>query len=127
MDELILQKEPGYEGYDKNYEENEIYSLVVKYGNMAYAMLATLKNPPIEFYDVIIKHFSFKKSIIIDTCEKWVEESKKRDSIPSSEYRLVEAHNGPTIRLFNEKGIYNAFNEVFQKLKYELENLPVYN
>ena len=125
MDSMIVQKEPGYEYLLEKAPENVAYTWVVRYGNMAYAMLEQLKNPPAEFQEVVFRHFSLRRQRILETCQRWVEESNGAVIEPGS--RLVHSHNSRTLQLFTEKGAYNAFSELFEELKVELEKLPVYS
>lgn len=53
MDSLIVQKEPGYEHLHRDCAENLIYSNIVKYSNVRYAMIGMIRNPPEEFKEVI--------------------------------------------------------------------------
>jgi hypothetical protein len=49
MSEDVYFNEPGFEGEagtDEGERKNVAYSNIVKYGNVKYAILETLKNPP---------------------------------------------------------------------------------
>ena len=124
MDNNILQKEPGFDKYDTNSIENKTYGWIVRYGNMKYAMIENLKNPPLGFEKIVKKHFSVKKNEILRICEEWVEESKNAEFC--FDCNLVALHNRQTIAWLLDKGPYNAFLELFNELAIELEKLPQY-
>ena len=68
MDNFIIQKEPDFEHLELESNENRLYSAIVKYNNVKYAMLGMLQNPPDEFKDVVFRrtqHMKFIKSIRI--------------------------------------------------------------
>jgi ubiquitin-protein ligase len=71
MDNNILQKEPGYEGFEITHPSNVAYCNIVKYLNMKFAVLEQLRNPPKEFEEVIIKHFTLKKAEVLETLNGW--------------------------------------------------------
>lgn len=48
---------------------NEAYSDIVRYGNVRYAMLQHLRNPPKDFEQAIRLHFSLRKADILALCE----------------------------------------------------------
>lgn len=66
--------EPGYEksmhtqeGKNSNFTYNDSRRL----SNITWAINDNIKNIPLEFKDVIINHFKFKKNEIIETINKW--------------------------------------------------------
>ena len=51
---------------------NEAYSDIVRYGNVRYAMLQHLRNPPKDFEQAIRLHFSLRKADILALCEVFI-------------------------------------------------------
>jgi ubiquitin-protein ligase len=121
MDCKVVQKEPGFEYYPENSQENKAYSWCVRYGNMTYAVLENLKNPPKAFSEVVQKHFYMKKSQILATLEKWLEEAKNADLDWNS--AIVLNHNRQTMALFMEKGLYNVFAALYGQIREQLDSL----
>ncbi|OMJ89071.1 hypothetical protein SteCoe_8790 [Stentor coeruleus] len=121
MNNDVIQKEPGYEYMDTHCPENEDYAGIVKYGNMAYAMINMLKNPPEEFKEIIIKHFTLKKEKILSTVEKWVKDSEKMGN-GFNDY-ILSAHNPTAISLLREKSPSVVFKELYDQLVEELAKL----
>jgi len=63
MSEYVFFNEPGYEGEAGSEEgkaKNEAYCNVVRYGNILYAMIENIKNPPKGFEEIIQRHFYIK-------------------------------------------------------------------
>jgi len=124
MDKRVIQKEPGYECYDENSCENQLYCSIVKYGNIKFAMTEMLKNPPEQFKEVVNKHFALKKEEIIKTVDTWLEECPE-DFSGAFDDGLISSHNQWTLDEFANKGVKQALKEATDELKVELGNLPV--
>jgi ubiquitin-protein ligase len=122
MNNDVIQKEPGYEHMETNCPENQDYVKIVRYGNIAYAMIDMLKNPPHEFKEIVVKHFTLKKEKILQTVEKWVEESKNIGD-GFNDY-ILSCHNPTAISIFRQQGGFRVFSEKFEELKDELDKLP---
>jgi hypothetical protein len=93
MSEEVYFNEPGFEGEAGTVDgerRNEGYSNIVRYGNVKYAMLGQLKNPPKGFETVIKRHFYIKKADVMKTCRGWVERAGKIDALYTA---LVNDHN----------------------------------
>lgn len=60
MTNKIIQNEPGYGKLAENSHENTLYKFEVLYGNIRFAIIDTIKNPPKGFEEVVEKHFSLK-------------------------------------------------------------------
>jgi ubiquitin-protein ligase len=71
MDNNILEKEPGYSGYPEDHIGNVAYCNIVKYLNMKFAVLETLRSPPKEFKEVVVQHFALKKQEVLATLDRW--------------------------------------------------------
>ncbi|OMJ87759.1 hypothetical protein SteCoe_10506 [Stentor coeruleus] len=121
MNNDVIQKEPGYEHMDTNCPENEDYAGIVKYGNILYAMLGTLKNPPEEFKEIVIKHFTLKKEHILKTVEKWVKDSEKIGH-GFGDY-ILSCHNAAAISALSTRGASVVFKELYDQLVEELAKL----
>jgi hypothetical protein len=68
MSEEVYFNEPGFEGEqgtEEGEKKNEAYSNIVRYGNVKFAMLENLKNPPKGFESVIRRHFYLKKDEVL--------------------------------------------------------------
>ena len=75
--------EPGYErsmhttqGKAKAFE----YKDSVRVNNLNIAILNQLRNPPSGFEEFTINHFKAKKDEILETANKWLEETPKYKS-----------------------------------------------
>ena len=122
MNNDVIQKEPGYEHMSTSCPENQDYAGIVKFGNISYAMIEMLKEPPEEFKEIVLKHFAIKKEKILKTVEKWVEESVNMGN-GYNDY-ILSCHNPTSIALFRDRGAQVVFTEIFEELKRELEKLP---
>jgi len=93
MSEEVYFNEPGFEGEqgtEEGEKKNEAYSNIVRYGNIKFAMLENIKNPPKGFESVIRRHFYLKKDEIMDECRKWLKYAEKR---AANYVGLVNDHN----------------------------------
>lgn len=93
MSEEVYFNEPGFEneiGTEEGEKKNEGYCNIVRYGNIKFAMLEQLKNPPKGFETVIRRHFYLKKDEILEECKKWIKYAEVR---PASYNGLVTDHN----------------------------------
>eukprot|EP00359_Climacostomum_virens_P001060 CAMPEP_0204898908 /NCGR_PEP_ID=MMETSP1397-20131031/1550_1 /ASSEMBLY_ACC=CAM_ASM_000891 /TAXON_ID=49980 /ORGANISM="Climacostomum Climacostomum virens, Strain Stock W-24" /LENGTH=423 /DNA_ID=CAMNT_0052066799 /DNA_START=148 /DNA_END=1419 /DNA_ORIENTATION=- len=126
MDEYIIQKEPYYESLTKESAENRAYSDIVRYNNVKWAMLETLRRPAEEFKHVIFRHFALKKQKILKTIEAWVAQAEAQETCDYySVDCLVSEHNHPTCDIFMSKNGYLAnLRTVVESLKEELSLLP---
>lgn len=70
--------------------KNEGYSNIVRIGNIKYAMIDQIKNPPKGFEDIIHRHFYLKKKEILEECEKWITYSQTREAAYTN---LTHEHN----------------------------------
>ena len=59
-------------GTEEGQAANEAYCDIVRYGNVRYAMLQTLRKPPKDFENVVQVHFSLRKADLLALCESWV-------------------------------------------------------
>lgn len=76
MSEDVYFNEPGFEGEANTPEgesKNEGYSNIVRYGNIQYAIIDQIKNPPPGFEQIIRRHFFLKQDEIMEEVKKWVE------------------------------------------------------
>jgi len=129
MSEEVYFNEPGYEheaGTPNGEKKNTAYGNIVKYGNVKYAMLGMLKNPPKGFESVVKRHFYIKKQDVIKTCRYWVQQAGEEEAM----YRdLVESHNSQIARDFQKDGRYKeALTKCVEELEDMLNKLdkPVY-
>jgi ubiquitin-protein ligase len=117
MDSNIIQKEPGFVNLAGNSAENIGYQVEVKYGNLKYAMIENLKNPPAGFRDVVLNHFRCKKNEILATAKLWTEEVK------NLRYVANGTQNQNINQEINQKTPFIAFNELLTELNNLLRNL----
>lgn len=71
--------EPGYEsrmGTQRGDDYSFKYNDETRRNNMKVAILGNLKSPPYGFEEFTRNHFRLKKDEIIETCQKWIDESK---------------------------------------------------
>ena len=129
MSEDVYFNEPGCEalkGTDNGKKLNNAYSNIVRYGNIKYAMLEHIKNPPKGFEDIVKKHFFYKKDYIKKECSKWVEnaENEKIEDVSYTSYVLN--HNNALAKEFLlEKGYYKALKSIVEELFIELDKISI--
>lgn len=70
MDNMIIQKEPGYNDLDEKSWDNLIYQDIIKYATVQHTMIDVLKNPPKGFEKIVDNYFALKKEVIIRTINK---------------------------------------------------------
>lgn len=125
MDNMIIQKEPDFDYLEVDSLDNKMYSNIVRYNNVKYAMVEMLKNPPEEFKEVINLHFAMKRNSIIETIDKWIEDSKDFLSPKKVEIDfLIKDHNPHTCMLFNSSSYYSLLVEARNELLTILDTLP---
>jgi len=79
MNDKIVDNEPGCEKTTQSVaglKENEAYANIVRIGNLQYAMIDMIKNPPPCFKDVVLEYFKLKGSQILEDIKLWLERSK---------------------------------------------------
>lgn len=121
MDCNIMGKESGYETYGANYSGNVSYCNVVKYLNMKFAVLEQLRNPPREFAEVVIKHFTLKKQEVLATLRKWADEALEDTNSYSADES--EIYNPGCCELFRSKTPRVVWAELRDELEKEFEKL----
>jgi hypothetical protein len=73
--------EPGYDkAGDAGEERSRQYNDNLRYQNMRYAMLGTLRHPPAGFEAVVEGHFSAVREPLLLQCAKWIAEAGSADS-----------------------------------------------
>eukprot|EP01022_Parablepharisma_sp_SALTPOND_P015993 TRINITY_DN22_c0_g3_i1.p1 TRINITY_DN22_c0_g3~~TRINITY_DN22_c0_g3_i1.p1 ORF type:complete len:4095 (+),score=552.02 TRINITY_DN22_c0_g3_i1:5895-18179(+) len=126
MSEEVYFNEPGFEGEQGTPEgerKNEAYSNVVRLGNIKYAMIGQIRNPPKGFETVVRRHFYLKKDAILKEVKSWVELAEKNEASYSG---IVYDHNYNWCKMFKEnKGKYKELLvEAIKELEDELNKLP---
>ena len=117
MDSNIIHKEPGFENYPPDCQENLAYQYEVKYGNIKYAMIENIKHPPLGFEEVVRSHFKHKKQEILQTVERWVQEIRSVSNIGFSQ------QNPQISSEINHKGPFKAFSALYSELNSLLDKL----
>ena len=83
--------EPGYETrYNTSKKQSIDYNNNVEYHNYLIAIINTIENPTLEFKDVIMKHFSYKKNKIL---EKFNNNKINNPKLATLENKLIAAFN----------------------------------
>ncbi|OMJ95285.1 hypothetical protein SteCoe_1342 [Stentor coeruleus] len=118
MDNDIIQKEPSFHGVPRDSIENLGYQLEVKYGNLKFAMIEHLKNPPKGFETIIIEHFKIKKQEILKTASVWVQEAH---NFKHRNYHSMQ--NSYISHTLLSKGPGLAFQEAYNELQNLLSRL----
>jgi len=126
MSEDVFFNEPGYEGEagtEEGEKKNEAYSNIVRYGNILYAMIEQIKNPPKGFEEVIKRHFYLKKKPILKEVNKWIKYAQKRKA---SYTHLVKDHNSKLCAEFSKSPnrYLMKLKEVKNELKLLLDSIP---
>eukprot|EP00826_Nyctotherus_ovalis_P027139 TRINITY_DN2116_c0_g1_i7.p1 TRINITY_DN2116_c0_g1~~TRINITY_DN2116_c0_g1_i7.p1 ORF type:complete len:274 (+),score=112.97 TRINITY_DN2116_c0_g1_i7:200-1021(+) len=126
MSEEVYFNEPGFEneqGTPEGEKKNEAYSNIVRLGNIKYAMIGQIKNPPKGFETVIRRHFYLKKDEILKEVKLWIELADKNEA---SYNGIVYDHNYNWARMFKEnKGKYKEMLvEAVKELENELALIP---
>jgi ubiquitin-protein ligase len=125
MDENIISKEPGYAGYSVNSLDNIIYTTIVRYNNIRYAMIEQIRNPPPEFAPVILTHFRLKREVILATVTNWLIEARLVQFDFSDMHDAASGYNPHTVQIFQQRGYVNAWEEIVQELTEALEGLTL--
>ncbi len=92
MTDDIYFNEPGYEnsaGTPEGEKANTGYANVVRYANVAFAMLEQLRNPSKGFEFVIRQHFYLRRQKLLAQCEEWLAAAMA----PAAYTGLVSDHN----------------------------------
>jgi len=126
MSEEVYFNEPGFEGEQGTPEgerKNEAYSNVVRLGNIKYAMIGQIRNPPKGFETVVRRHFYLKKDEILKEVKSWIDLADKNEA---SYNGIVYDHNNNWCKQFKEnKGKYKEMLiEAIKELEDELNKLP---
>jgi hypothetical protein len=119
MSEEVYFNEPGFEGEagtEEGERKNEAYSNIVRYGNVKYAMIDSIRNPPKGFETIIRRHFYLKQKEILEECARWVEFSKTREA---SYTGLINDHNSSWCNEF--KSPKNKYSQMLIDAVKELE------
>ena len=125
MDNRIIQKEPEFEHLAEDSWENKMYSNIVKYNNVKYAMIGMIDNPPEEFREAIWRHFALKRNAIMATVDKWLEEAKNFVTPTDGDIDyLVMDHNPHTSTLFKSYSYYSMLLEARNELLRKLDSVP---
>ena len=93
MSNEVYFNEPGYEheaGTPEGEKKNEGYANIVRYCNVKFAIIDTIKNPPKGFESVVRSNFYLKKNEILKEVKEWVERAKITDALYTG---LVYDHN----------------------------------
>jgi ubiquitin-protein ligase len=118
MDNDIIQKEPSFHSVPRESIENLGYQMEVKYGNLKFAMIDHLKNPPKGFETIIREHFKIKKQEILKTASDWVQEAT---NFKHRNYHSMQ--NAHISHILSSKGPGRAFQEAYNELQNLLSGL----
>lgn len=119
MSEEVYFNEPGFEGEAGTPEgerKNEGYMNIVRYGNVKWAMLGHIKNPPPGFETVIKRHFYLKRANILKTTKEWLDRIEGNEA---SYAGLISDHNNAIAKDF--KSSKDKYKEMLTATVKELE------
>lgn len=71
--------EPGHEvniNTPLGKEASDKYNTIIQIATIEWSIINQIKNPPLGFETIVIEHFKRKKTSIIETCKKWVNNTK---------------------------------------------------
>jgi ubiquitin-protein ligase len=125
MSEEVYFNEPGFEveqGTEVGESKNEAYSNVVRYGNIKFAMIDNIRDPPKGFESVIKRHFFIRRESILTEVHRWLKWSKKRSATYVS---LVYDHNSIWCNEFKKSATKytEMLGEAIKELEQEFANL----
>ena len=123
MNDNIGENEPGWESLttsDKGLLENEAYSNIVRLGNIKYAMIEMIKNPPPCFREVVNNYFLLKGDEIIKDIYLWLE----RNKVAEVQYSGIANQNMSWCTELKNKGEYEKqINKDVEELTKLIEGL----
>eukprot|EP00479_Gromia_sphaerica_P007545 TRINITY_DN2548_c0_g1_i1.p1 TRINITY_DN2548_c0_g1~~TRINITY_DN2548_c0_g1_i1.p1 ORF type:complete len:207 (-),score=39.48 TRINITY_DN2548_c0_g1_i1:248-868(-) len=73
--------EPGYEseiGTPQGKSNSEEYNVEIRRGNMEYAILEMLRNPPKGFEEIIQNHFFLRKKEVMKLVDEWCKKDNRK-------------------------------------------------
>jgi len=121
LDKAVAQREPGFESYSLDSEENLAYSNVIKYANLLWAMREMIRAPPRGFETVVHSHFRLTKALIAREVANWI--ASARDLRPQAQANLTMSHNGGVLGTVQSIGMKRALTQAYQQLEVELARL----
>jgi hypothetical protein len=119
MSEEVYFNEPGFEneaGTPEGNRKNEGYMNIVRYGNVKWAMLGHLKNPPPGFETVIKRHFYCKRADILKDVHHWLDLAQKNEAAYTG---LIHDHNSTISTDFKKSK--EKYREMLSEVVKELE------
>jgi len=96
---------------------------VIRYGNVKYAMVAQLQQPPSGFQAVVRRHFFLKRDLILACVARWVDEANSADGSKVDYSGLVMDHNPMIVPKFQKGDYAKLLTEEVAILKEELGKL----
>ncbi|CAG9313602.1 unnamed protein product [Blepharisma stoltei] len=121
MTQEVIQMEPCHEHYEIGSKANMEYSMIVEYANIKYAITGMIQNPPVEFADIVRKHFAIKKEKTLESFEKWLKKAENFEFTGCDP--LIRGHNCVTADILEAYGPYSAFKEAIEECKVWLDTL----
>ena len=121
LDREVAQKEPGFESYTLNSEENIAYSNVVKCSNLTWAMQQMIRSPPRGFETAIHSHFRLTKHLIAREVANWI--ASARDVASPAQTPLTWSHNSGVLGAIQSTGVKAALTQAYRQLESELARL----
>jgi len=94
----------------------------VRYGNIKFAMIDQIRDPPKGFESIVRRHFYLKKAEIMEEVNKWVEYADTKDATYTG---LINDHNGTWCNEFKKqkKAYHKKLVEAVAELEIELNKL----
>mmetsp|Transcript_29730 Transcript_29730/g.29469 ORF Transcript_29730/g.29469 Transcript_29730/m.29469 type:complete len:305 (+) Transcript_29730:613-1527(+) len=118
MDNQVIQKEPSCSDMAEDSIDNIIYQNIIKYATIQHTMIDVLRNPPKGFENVVENYFRIKRSEILKTVNKWLEDARGQ----SFEYTMDDMAAGYNESLYlalKSEGYANALQRVALELQNE--------
>lgn len=123
MGNKIIQKKSEFEKLQENSEENKMYQIEVKYGNLKYSLLETLKNPPLGFEEIIKTQISLTKTTIEKTLTKWVKSFRRLKPCPD-----FKSDNSEICKILYQSGfksMHSLFLQIIEILDLNILNKKI--
>ena len=113
MGNKIIQNEPTYEAYEEDSPENVAYQFEVRYGNLKYAIIENLNNPPKGFEEVVLNHFLILREEVVKFAEDCMEKCRTYIHHPDIKSQNALIHDSFSSSIY----------KIFQRFYFELSEI----
>ena len=116
MGNKIIQNEPTFEDYEEDSDENVAYQFEVRYGNLRYAVIENLRNPPKGFEDVVFNHFLVLREEVLEFAKECMEKSRKYVHRPEIKSQNPFIHSSFSMSIYKMfQGFYFELSEIIKE------------